>query len=109
MLTLALGIGSNVAIFSVANAVLFNPLPYSSPEELVLIWTKLPSTDVACTLVSGPDFLDYQRETRQFSGFAGAFALAGTLTGDGPAEQVMIGWTMKSESESPSGPMIGMC
>ena len=92
LLTLGLGIGSNVAIFSVANAVLFQPLPYENPESLVLVWNRLLATDVDRALVSGPDFLDYQNETTQFEGFAGAFALSGTMTGEGVAEEVMAGW-----------------
>ena len=92
LLTLGLGIGSNVAIFSVANAVLFRPLPYSSPEELVLVWNRLLATDVPRALVSGPDFLDYRSESTSFEGLAGAFAVAGTLTGEGRAEQVMSAW-----------------
>ena len=46
LLTLALGIGSNVAIFSVANAVLFRALPFKNPEELAFVWTRLPKTNV---------------------------------------------------------------
>lgn len=93
VVTLALGIGSNVAIFSVANAVLFQALPYDHPEELALVWTRLPATNVDRSLVSGPDLADYQREARSFEGFAGAAALPGTLTGEGgPAEQVMNGY-----------------
>jgi hypothetical protein len=88
LLTLALAIGSNVAIFSVANAVLFRALPFEEPEKLAFIWTRLPSTNVARSLVSGPDFQDYQKETTLFEGFAGAAAVPGTLTGDGPAEQI---------------------
>lgn len=88
LVTLGLGIGSNVAIFSVANGVLFRSLPFQDPEELVFVWTRLPSTNVQRSLVSGPDFKDYQSETTQFEGFAGAAAVAGTLTGDGPAEQI---------------------
>ncbi|HUF71247.1 MAG TPA: ABC transporter permease [Longimicrobiales bacterium] len=94
VVTLALGIGSNVAIFSVANAVLFRPLPYENPEALALVWTRLPATNVDRSLVSGPDFQDYQTETTRFEGFAGAAAIAGTLTGEGgPAEQIMNGYT----------------
>ncbi len=92
LLTLALGIGSNVAIFSVANAILFRPLPYENPEELVLVWTRLPDTDVQRNLVSPPDFGDYQAESRLFADLAGAMAVPGTLTGDGPAEQVQVGY-----------------
>ncbi len=88
LVTLALGIGSNVAIFSVANAVLFRALPFEDPEELAFVWTRLPATNVARSLVSGPDFKDYQTETTRFEGFAGAVAVPGTLTGDGPPEQI---------------------
>ena len=93
LLTLALGIGCTVAIFGVVNAVLIRPLPYGDPEELALVWTRLPATNVARSLVSGPDLQDYVEETTLFEGFAGAVALEGTLTGDGPAEQIMTAYT----------------
>jgi putative ABC transport system permease protein len=93
LLTLALGIGSNVAIFTVANAVLFRPLPYRDPEQLALIWTRLPATNVERSLVSGPDFVDYEKETTLFDGFVGAVAFPATLTGEGPPEQVVTGLT----------------
>ena len=57
VITLALGIASNVAIFSVANSVLLTPLPYSHPEELALVWTRLVNSGVDRAMVSGPDFL----------------------------------------------------
>ncbi len=88
LLTLALGIGSTVAIFSVANAVLFRALPFKDPDRLAFVWTRLPATNVLRSLVSGPDFKDYQDQTTQFAGFAGAIAITGTLTGDGPAERI---------------------
>lgn len=88
VLTLALGIGSNVAIFSVANAVLFRSLPFTDPEELAFVWTRMPATNVARSLVSGPDFNDYKQQTTLFEGFAGAIAVPGTLTGDGPPERI---------------------
>ena len=72
LLTLALGIGSNVAIFSVANAVLFRALPFENPEELAFVWTRLPKTNVSRALVSGPDFKDYQTDATRFQGFAAA-------------------------------------
>ncbi|GMV03948.1 MAG: hypothetical protein AMXMBFR53_02300 [Gemmatimonadota bacterium] len=92
VVTLALGIGSNVAIFSVANAVVFRPLPYEQPEELALIWTRLGS-DPTRVLVSGPDLQDFEKETTLFEGFAGAMAIPGTLTGDGPAEQIITAYS----------------
>src|ERR1051326_614087 len=88
LLTLAIGIGSNVAIFSVANAVLFRPLPFKNPGELAFVWTRLPKTNVKRSLVSGPDFKDYQTDATRFKGFAGAIALPGTITGEGPPERI---------------------
>jgi len=99
LLTLALGIGSNVAIFSVANAVLFRDLPFRDPDELAFVWTRLPSTNVPRSLVSGPDFKDYQAQSTRFEGFAGAVALSGTLTGDGPPERITnayVTWNLLS-------------
>ncbi len=99
LLTLALGIGSNVAIFSVANAVLFRPLPFKDPDQLAFVWTRLAATNVARSLVSGPDFKDYQDQTTQFDAFAGAIALTGTLTGDGPPERITnayVTWNLLS-------------
>ena len=93
VLTLALGIGSNVAMFSVANAVLLRALPYDHPEELALVWTRLQATNVERSLVSGPDLKDYQTQTTRFEGFAGAAAVPGTLTGSGQAERIMNGYT----------------
>ena len=78
VLTLGLGIGSNVAIFSVTNAVLFRPLPFDDPEQLVLVWNRLANTNVDRALVSGPDFVDYQQQTTLFEDFAAA---AATLAG----------------------------
>jgi putative ABC transport system permease protein len=77
----------------VANAILFRPLPYGDPEELALVWTRLPATNVERSLVSGPDFRDYKDQTTAFEDFAGAVGIAGTLTGDGPAEQIMVAYT----------------
>ncbi|HEV8195580.1 MAG TPA: ABC transporter permease, partial [Gemmatimonadales bacterium] len=97
LLTLALGIGSNVAIFSVANAVLFRPLPFKNPDELAFVWTRLPKTNVNRALVSGPDLKDYGTETTRFAGFAGAMALPGTITGEGPPERITnayVTWNM---------------
>src|SRR5688500_7946931 len=97
LLTLALGIGSNVAIFSVANAVLFRALPFENPEELAFVWTRLPKTNVRRALVSGPDFKDYLTDATRFQGFAGAVALPGTITGEGPPERITnayVTWNM---------------
>ncbi len=108
IVTLALGIGSNVAIFSVANAVLFRPLPFRNPEELVLVWNRLANSNVERALVSGPDFIDYPQHTTTFDDLAAAVANLGTLTGGGRGEQVLVGWVTVNFLEVLGvGPMIG--
>ncbi len=93
LLTLALAIGSNVAIFSVASAVLLQPLPYGDPERLVLVWNRMANANRPNVPVSGPDFVDYKDQTTLFEGFAGAIAVEATLTGEERPQQVMMGWS----------------
>src|SRR5216684_8224120 len=69
VLTLALGIGANTAIFSVVNTVLLKPLPYPNPERLVKIWTHftgigLPNDQ---NWFSAPEFRDVRQQNRSFS------------------------------------------
>ena len=72
VLTLALGIGANTAIFSVLDAVLLRPLPFNQPEQLLKLWTRftgigLPNNQ---NWVSAPEFIDFQRFNRSFSDLA---------------------------------------
>jgi len=61
VLTLALGIGANTAIFSLVNAVLLQPLPYGGPERLTMRWGRIEKG--ALTHLSGPEVRDYAAET----------------------------------------------
>src|SRR5579863_5666033 len=64
VLTLALGIGANTAIFSFVDAVLLKPLPYPHPERIVNLWEKHPGVDR--NVISTLDFLDWKRQNRSF-------------------------------------------
>jgi predicted permease len=68
ILTLALGIGANTALFSVVNGVLLNPLSYPQPAQLVAIYGTTPGYDHAP--INYPNFLDWQRDARSFSSMA---------------------------------------
>jgi putative ABC transport system permease protein len=82
ILTLALGIGANTAIFSAINAVLLRPLPYREPHRLVTIEHLYPSLDLEAP-VSVPGFLDYQRRGRSFESMAVQTGWQANLTGVG--------------------------
>src|SRR5215471_4645206 len=64
VVTLALGIGANTAIFSVVDGVLLAPLPYSQPDRLVTIWESNPR--FPHVWISYPNFLDWQRSAHSF-------------------------------------------
>ncbi len=83
VLTLALGIGANTAIFSAVNAVLLRPLPYNEPHRLVTIEHLYPSLDGLEAPVSVPGFLDYQKKGRSFESMAVQTNWQANLTGGG--------------------------
>ncbi len=89
VLTLAVGIGANVAIDSAARSVFWRPLPYPRPERLVLLTsTTTAEPDLAAEgSVSPPDFADWQRDAHAFETLAAFRTASSTLTGAGPAEQ----------------------
>jgi len=70
VLTLALGIGANTAIFSVVNAVLLRPLPYADPGRLVTLWERSPRRGFEQERVTPPDFLDWREQSRVFENLA---------------------------------------
>src|SRR5437870_445427 len=70
VLTLALGIGANTAIYSVVNAVLLRPLPYPDPDRLVRLWSTHARTNRWGDWVSYPDFKDWREQNRSFEDMA---------------------------------------
>ena len=87
VLTLALGIGGNTAIFSIVNGVLLNPLPFPHAGQLVAVHESKPN--FARGSISYPNFLDWRRQNHSFSSMALARGYVFSLTGRGDAEQVM--------------------
>jgi putative ABC transport system permease protein len=87
ILTLALGIGANTAIFSLVNAVLIRPLPFAEPERLVWTWGEFSGGNRAST--SPPDFLDYRAQNRSFEELAATYFNSFNLTGAGEPERII--------------------
>jgi putative ABC transport system permease protein len=90
IVTLALGIGANTAMFSVVNAVILRPLPYQDPDRLAMLWTTDPKRDIREEGTSYPTFLDWRSQSRAFADMA--ICSRGnpvTLTGGNEPERVM--------------------
>src|ERR1700704_6198865 len=88
VITLALGIGANTAIFSVVNAVLLRPLPYPEADRLFVPWGSRGDTQHR-TVVSYPDFVDWQAQTKTLEQVA-AYNSAGTLLREGDGDPELI-------------------
>ncbi|PYX99540.1 MAG: ABC transporter permease, partial [Acidobacteria bacterium] len=86
ILTLALGIGANTAIFSVVNGVLLNPLPYPHPEQIVSLFTEMPNFKNGS--ISYPNFEDWRRMNRSFSSIAAYRSTGFNLSGHGEREHL---------------------
>src|SRR6202050_210271 len=86
VLTLALAIGANTALFSVVNGVLLNPLPYPHSEQLVTLHESKPNFNTGS--ISYPNFLDWQKENHTVSSMAVSRPYSFRLTNLGEAEQI---------------------
>ena len=85
VITLALGIGANTAIFSVINGVLLKPLPYREPDRLVMLWETVPGNERP--FVSYPNYVDWRQRQRGFEDIALYYPFASfIMTGQGDAE-----------------------
>jgi putative ABC transport system permease protein len=92
ILTLALGIGANTAIFSVLDAVILRPLPYPAPDQLVLIWTDMTSAGQSRAPFSGPDMADVRTRSRLLKDVGGIWVGRAALIGSGEPEQIKLGF-----------------
>lgn len=93
VLTLALGIGANSAIFALVDATLLRPLPYGEPERLVTIWET--SSTTPRSVASPPNMMDWQSRSRSFEAIAGYMPSMGSMVmsgADGNALTVSRQW-----------------
>jgi predicted permease len=86
ILTLALGIGANTALFSVVNGVLLNPLPFQDPDQLVAIYTKTPTFEQSS--IPYLNYLDWQKNNRSFTSLCFFRSDNFNLTGAGESERL---------------------
>jgi len=86
ILTLALGIGANTAIFSVFNGVLLKPLPFHDPDQLVSLFEKIPNFDNGS--ISYPNFKDWRQMNRTFADMAVYRSVGFNLSGYGQPERM---------------------
>src|SRR5689334_15568256 len=90
VLAIALGIGATSAIFSVVNAVLLRPLPYTDSARLGTVWSDLRARNVVDFPLPPGDYFDLQKDTTLFDGFAAITSFRPTIGGDerGDSEQI---------------------
>ena len=90
MLSLAIGIGANTALFSVANALLFRPLPYSDADRLVILWNRSPGLNITEDWFSTAQYFDIKTGHRGFEDLAIAIGANYNLTGSSDPERVGV-------------------
>jgi predicted permease len=88
VLSLAIGIGANIAIFSVINALLLRPLPYQDADRLAILWQRSPGLNVAQDWFSPGQCLDVKAENQVFEQVAVTIGASFNLTGQGGPEHV---------------------
>jgi predicted permease len=86
VITLALGIGANTALFSIVNGVLLNPLPYPHPEQLTALYSRTPTFSEDS--ISYPNFLDWQHDNHSFAALAAYRGENYTLIGAGEPQRL---------------------
>jgi len=88
LITLALGIGANTAIFSVVNAVLLRPLPFRDPDNLVIVWEDATFAGFPLNTPAPANYVDWKTQNQSFADMAASHESSFNLTGDGEPERV---------------------
>ena len=88
IISLALGIGANTAVFSIINAILLSPLPYQQPDRLVQVYQTMRNREEGVLDMSLPTYLDLRQRSRSFEDMAAFRRDTANLTGAGDPEQI---------------------
>jgi putative ABC transport system permease protein len=88
VITLALGIGANTAIFSLVNAVLLRPLPYNNADRLVMVWEDASYAGFPKNTPAPANFVDWRSQNQSFEGMAAITTRSFNLTGEGEPEKL---------------------
>jgi putative ABC transport system permease protein len=88
ILTFAVGIGINTAVFNVVNGVLLRPLPYPDADEITMVWVHNRRQGIKEDITSYPNFVDWKAQSTSYAQMAGFTPSAVTLTGDGEPERL---------------------
>jgi len=91
VLTLALGVGANSAIFSIVHALLIAPLPYREADRLIFVWSDMTDAGYPRAPLSGAELGDLRSRSTTVAAFGGIWANTVALTGDPEPEQLRIG------------------
>ena len=125
VLSLAIGIGANSAIFSVTNALLLKPLAYKDAERLVIMWNRSPGLNVAQDWLSPGEYIDIKTQNHSFEQVAATIDGSFNLTGQGTPERVegarvtsslfpllgsqaMLGRVFSAEDDEPGKPPVAI-
>jgi putative ABC transport system permease protein len=90
VVTLALGIGANTAVFTLVDAALLRPLPFPEPDRLAVLWESKPEAGKDRDRVSAANYLDWRRESRTFSELTAWVVWGLALTGSGEPEELTV-------------------
>ena len=97
VLTLALGVGANTAVFSVVHGVLLRPLPYPEADRLVVVWTQFPTMELNEFPASWPEYSEFREQNRAFEEVGAWVGGERTITGGDAPERLAVTsftWTM---------------
>jgi putative ABC transport system permease protein len=125
VLSLALGIGANTAIFSLINAVLLRPLPFADPERLVMVWEDVTFAGFPRNTPAPANYADWKAQNRTLEDMAALDERSFNLTGDGEPERIQaygvtanffpllgvkpaLGRGFTAEEDKPDGPRVAM-